>query len=137
MGYKSDNPIPGHPLVFSTKDVLGNEVVFYSQTWHQHILLGDHAVMSPYQSLIEPCIIDPTAIRKSTESALALVFENAVHNLPPEDLLRVIVKYATGTFMTGSSTGFVMTAFPVDSATYPNPKIGPIVYLKPSKTGGR
>jgi hypothetical protein len=134
MGYKSSNPMPGQPLVFSTKDILGNRVVFYHQTW-LHIL--DHPEMSPYQSLIEPCIIDPTAIRSSTDSSVALVFETVVQNLPPEDLLRVIVKYADGAFMAGSSTGFVMTAFPVDSATYPNPKIGTVVYRKPSKTGGR
>jgi len=132
VAVKSSSPFPGQPRVFSTADVLGNNVEFYIDTWSFHILPA-HPEMAVYQHLIEPCIIDPQAIRESTDSALALVFENTVNNLPPEDLLRVIVKYTDNRFMTGHSIGVVASAFPVDSRRFAMSQVGAFVYKKPSK----
>lgn len=124
------SPFPGPPIIFSTKDALGNSVEFHAHTW-MHILDG-HPEMAAYQHLIEPCVVDPAAIRESTDSKLALVFENTVDGFPPEDLLRVILKYKQYGFMTGDSTGFVASAFPVDSSKFRQPKVGAIRYCRTS-----
>jgi hypothetical protein len=127
--------MPGQPVVFAVQDVWGNEVSFYAETWMLHIV-GGHPEMGPYQDLIRPCVLDPTAIRESTDSTRALVFENIIQGFPPEDLLRVIVKYTDTSFMRGVATGVVASAFPVDSIAFPNPKVGNIIYTRPSTNKG-
>lgn len=132
---ESTKPMPGRPVIFSTPDYFGNMISLHAHTWF-HILEG-HEIMRPYQDLIEPCLVVPTGIRESTDSHLALVFEAEVLGLPPEDLLRVVVKYTDGSFMGGTSTGIVTTAYPVDSITYPSSQVGIFVYEKESNiTGG-
>jgi hypothetical protein len=132
VAIESSSPFPGQPRIFSTADILGNAVDFYVDTWSIHILSA-HPEMAPYQSFIEPCIIDPRAIRESTDSALALVFESTIDEFPPEDLLRVIVKYTDNRFMSGKSVGVVASAFPADSKKFSRSQVGPFVYKKTSK----
>jgi hypothetical protein len=131
---RRERPSPKRRVVFSTKDVLGNEVTLHQSTWEDHIAI-DHPEIAALQRQILPAIIDPARIRESTDAvvgATSLVFENTVAGLPPEDLLRVVVRYSDTGYMQGGSTGVVVTAFPRNPKRYKHAKVGAVKYSRAS-----
>ncbi len=89
---RTGTPMPGSPFVFQVSDFRGNQVTLYADTWDRHIA-PFHPEVVPYRNLVEPCIVNPSGVRTSTDSIMASVFEADVQGLAPEDLLRVIVRY--------------------------------------------
>jgi hypothetical protein len=119
-------------FIFSTTDFFGNLVNLTQGTWDSHITV-EHPQMVGYHGIVQDVIEDPEEIRPSTLSDTGIAFISAPGIGPRAEGIRVLVNYGDTQYEKGSSTGNVMTAYPIDVVKYGYPQLGPAIYKK----GGR
>jgi hypothetical protein len=113
------------PLIWTTKCPLANEISLYAEDWNHAI---EHPEIIGKEELVKKIVEKPLYIQEGkTPFTAAYVF-------PPynelEEGARVIVKFSTEVWPSGNDTGLVQTAYPIDSKSYPNPRLGKIVWTK-------
>ena len=114
-------------LIFATIDPIGNEVTLYTTTWNEHIVVG-HVEMVGLDALVRQAIENPFQITQSTIDPNAYRFEF----IDPAMSVGVIVTY-TGPISSGSETGRVATAYPIQPAKYKS-NVGPVIWTNPNNT---
>jgi hypothetical protein len=116
-------------LIFATIDPIGNDVTLYTSTWNDHIVVG-HSEMVGLDALVRQAIEDPFQITQSTINPDAYRFEFT----DASTTVGVIVTY-TGPILSGSETGTVVTAYPIQPTKYKS-NVGPVVWTKNPKKKG-
>jgi hypothetical protein len=121
----------GHPVVFEQSDVYGNRVVLYRQTWEGHILPAHgHPQMAGYENLVQQTIQDPYEILPSTTFNNRFAFVSAMGIGPHALGIRAMVQYMDHTaFMSGGTSGLIVTAYPIDLA-HNAPNLGSPIFKK-------
>ena len=123
------------PLVFSATDCFGNYVELPESTWIEHVL-DEHPEMAGYEELVKTILRDPYQVRRSTKHSTGAAFISAAGVGPRPEGIRALVIYSVEIIevLKGSTTGFVTTAYPIDSGKYSNPRIGTPIYTKGGQT---
>jgi hypothetical protein len=115
-------------LIFSVTDYWGNLVELSEQTWSVHICAPEgHPQMIGYENLVKQILRSPYEVRSSTQAPTGAVFISHPQDGPSPEGIRAVVNYKSRAFQKGSTTGIVTTAYPVDLARYPTPKIGRVL----------
>lgn len=117
--------------MFEQPDVYGNRIVLYRQTWEGHILPAyGHPTMAGYENLVRQTIQDPYQIQPSTTFNNRFAFASEMGIGPHSLGIRAIVQYVDHrSFMAGTTSGLIVTAYPIDLA-YNAPNLGAPVYRK-------
>jgi hypothetical protein len=108
----------------TTRQYCYGSVASNTETWNQHITVG-HVEMVGLDALVRLAIEDPYQIRQSTLHPTAYRFEFT----DSSTMVGVIVTY-TGPILSGSETGKVTTAYPIQPTMYKS-NVGAIVWTKP------
>ena len=116
-------------LVWSTSDFFGNSVMLVRSTWDLHIL-DEHPEMDTYEALVKSTVEKPFEIRTSTQNNTALAFISEPGIGPSPEGIRALVNYADTYFEKGSTSGMIVTAYPVDIVKYGSPQIGKTIYKR-------
>ena len=114
--------------IWVTRDRFANEVYLFREDL-DHILDG-HPEMAGRESEIKGIVEQPTRIHEAgTPKTAAFLGPSTSSN--PEGI-RVIVGYSSEMYISGNTSGIVVTAYPIDSIQYNKPRIGGRIY--PPKT---
>jgi hypothetical protein len=121
-----------NPNLFSTNDFYGNLVTLAQTSWDEHILV-EHPELAGYEDLIKSTLKNPSEVRLSTQSDTALAFISEPGTGPRPEGIRTLVDYADMFYEKGSSSGMVVTAYPIDIVKYGTPQLGKTIYKKGRK----
>jgi len=80
--------------------------------------------MSGYENLLKTILSDPFEVWASAINPQAAIFLSDPLVGPTNSGVRTIVNYRALTFDAGSTSGLIVTAYPIDTARYPHPRIG-------------
>jgi hypothetical protein len=118
--------------VFSTTDLWGNLVILQEETWLNHIVepIDGHPEMTGYENLVKQVVVDPYEAYQSTQQSTGILFLSDPHVGPRPEGIRVVVNYSDTSYEKGATSGFVVTAYPIDLVLYPSPKIGKLIYKR-------
>jgi len=115
-------------LLFLTADKFGNRVACSQQTWICYITV-EHPEMAGREIEVQKAIEDPNIVSPSTKIPLS---SYAFQANPSVTEIRVLVQYDDATLVTtGTTSGNVQTAYPIDSVKYNTPRIGAPIYTRP------
>jgi hypothetical protein len=121
-----------YPLIFTTTDFFGNQVILKENTWLDHIL-SEHQDMVGHEATLEAVLKDPLEILPSTLSNTCAAYISGPAVGPRPEGVRVLVNYTDIYYEKGASSGTITTAYPIDIIKYSNPQLGKAIYKK----GGR
>jgi hypothetical protein len=116
------------PLLFQVSDYWGNLVALSEATWNTHIIdpaMG-HPQMRGCENLVQQLLQDPLEIREGAYPRGAVFISDPGFGPGPEGM-RAVVLYTNVAFEKGAYTGIVTTAYPIDIARYPTPRIGRVI----------
>jgi len=89
-----------------------------------------HPEMTGHEAAIKEAIEAPDARRISTERTTCVAYE-AFGTGPASMGVRVLIEYADSVFESGTTTGKLITAYPLDAAR--SSKLGPMMVLGKTK----
>ena len=115
--------------LFAVTDYFGNLVECSEETWVSHILdpVDGHPQMAGYENLVQDVLKNPYEVRVSTQHQTGVAFISPPGTGPSPEGLRALVNFANAHYEKGSTTGNLMTAYPVDWVRYGNPRLGKII----------
>lgn len=121
------------PLLFTTSDHRGNEVICSSSTWNKHT--ASHPEIIGREEEAKAILSDPDAVYPSTVSPKALIFQSTTSS----DELKVVVAYDDiGLYEQGGTTAKVLSVHPYDNIRYDKPNVdyGNPRYVRPTPDSG-
>ncbi len=124
------------PLIFTTSEPRGNQVICAQSTWESHVLKG-HPEMHGRLGDVQKAISDPDKIRESATRNDAQIFEYVCSDSVQ---IRVVATFDDISLMeVGQTTAKMNSAFPVMPEEFDKPHVGNTVYVRPvasKSTGG-
>jgi hypothetical protein len=105
-------------------------VTLANDTWLDHVLdiVDGHPQMAGYEILVQEVLRDPYMVQQSTHYETAAAFISSAGVGPSPEGIRVVVAFDDVSYQKGASIGRVSTAYPVDVARYPTPRLGKTIY---------
>jgi hypothetical protein len=123
------------PLIFTTSEPRGNQVICAQSTWETHVLKG-HPQMHGRLADVQKAISDPDKIRESTIRNDAQIFEYVCDD---SIQIRVVATFDDISLVeVGKTIGKMNSVFPVMPEEFDKPNVGNTLYVRPvaSKTTG-
>jgi hypothetical protein len=112
-------------LIWTTVSIHGNTIYLYEQDW-VHLL--EHPEMAGQDRLIKETVERPTVVREGRFPD-SCAFDRPWSTNP--EGVRVFVRHERETFLSGGCSGYVTTAFPINTRAYATNRVGPIIATYP------
>jgi hypothetical protein len=115
VGSSTSNLLP----IWTESDIFGNQVDLFASDW-EHAVDG-HPEVAGREDEVRAAIANPVLVVEAGFPKSAAFYR--ISTIGPEGM-RVLVEYTRETFPDGNATGFVTTAYPIDSTAFPQPRLG-------------